>query len=242
MQEVEAHLARGADFHRLVYQHALGLDPRVIEETIRDERLAAWWRAYLSHPLDLPGRRFPEISVSTPLGGYRLVAQFDLVAVAPGERLVIVDWKTNEGRRPRREWLAKRLQTRVYRYVLAQAGQRFNGGEPVDPEKLEMIYWFAAFPAQPERFQYDLVAFEQDRRELELLAHEIEVVTGPAGSAAEELARTSHEMNCRYCRYASFCEREAGSATIGDLEGDADEAALETGFDLGLEQVAEVEF
>ncbi len=242
MLEVEAHLARGLDFHRLVYQHALGLDPATIGESISDAKLAMWWEAYLSHPLELPGRRFPEIGVSTSLGGHRLVAQFDLVAAAPGERLVIVDWKTNEGRRPRREWLAKRLQTRVYRYVLAQAGQRFNQGEPVDPSWVEMIYWFAAFPAQPERFGYDPAELEQDRGDLEALVGEIEAAVAQAGSGAAGLAQARGDATCRYCRYASYCEREAGAATADDLEGQADEGAPGAGFDLGLEQVAEVEF
>ncbi len=235
--EVEEHLARGVDLHRLVHQHLVGMDPQLIRETIRDAKLEGWWEAYLSHPLDLPAQRYPEISVTAPLGGYRLMAKFDLVAAAPGERLVVVDWKTNEGRRPRREWLAERMQTRVYRYMLVKAGQRFNGGAEVAPERVEMIYWFANYPAQPERFRYGGGEHARDQARLEALIHEI---ASRAADAAWEMA--PDQRACRYCRYASLCERDGEPGSAADVDEETAGASLEAGFDLDLEQVAEVEF
>ena len=74
-----------------------------------------------------PQRQYPELTLSVPLGDHRLIAKFDLLAIEPGGRAVIVDWKTGQ-RRQGQSWLAGRLQTRVYRYVLAQAGAHLNDG------------------------------------------------------------------------------------------------------------------
>ncbi len=80
--------------------------------------------------------------------------QYDLLAVEPGERLVVVDWKAVL-KRPSRANLARRLQTRVYRYLAVEGGAAFNGGQPPEPEQVEMIYWFAEFGGAVERFPYD---------------------------------------------------------------------------------------
>ena len=60
-------------------------------------RWREWWAAYLaSPPPDLPGSgSIPSWTLSVPLGAHRLVAKFDLVAIDPGRRAVIVDWKTS---------------------------------------------------------------------------------------------------------------------------------------------------
>ncbi len=87
------------------------------------------------------------------------------MAIEPGRRAVIVDWKTS-ARRPTGAWLAARLQTRVYRYVLVRAGAHLNAGTALAPEQVEMIYWFAAFPDQPERLPYNRTQHEADGRYL----------------------------------------------------------------------------
>jgi hypothetical protein len=52
----------------------------------------------------LPQKRYPEITLSALLEV--LLAKYDLIAVEPGQRAVIVDWKTAE-RRPKRERLSR---------------------------------------------------------------------------------------------------------------------------------------
>ena len=82
---------------------------------IPDETIETWWENYLRYALnDLPARRFPEITLSAPLAGRRLVAKYDLLAIG-AERAVIVDWKTAHNR-PKRERLDaayKRLSIRM---------------------------------------------------------------------------------------------------------------------------------
>ena len=157
--EHEAHIRSGEAFHRLIHQHQVGLpaerltaqaeaevkaEVEVEAESTRD--LAEWWRNYLDQPPEnLPAVRYPEVTLSVPVGNHRLLAKYDLVAIEPGRRAVIVDWKTS-ARRPTGAWLAARLQTRVYRYVLVRAGSQLNRGAALGPEQIEMIYWFADVP------------------------------------------------------------------------------------------------
>jgi hypothetical protein len=123
-QERHAQLAR--DFHRLVHQHLLGLPAEKLSASVRDPDLERWWRAYLAYVPALSGSQMmPEIRLSTPLSGYRVLAQYDTIvidsrpSVGRGESteavsedrpfLLIIDWKTYR-QRPSRAWLARRLR------------------------------------------------------------------------------------------------------------------------------------
>jgi CRISPR/Cas system-associated exonuclease Cas4 (RecB family) len=211
--EHERHLQKGAAFHRLVHQHVSGVPPAALSRTIADEELLTWWNNYLDHrPADLPENRYSELLLTAPLGERRIVARYDLVAVEPGKRAVVVDWKSSR-RKPRREDLAERLQTRVYPYLLVVAGASLNGGTALRPEQLEMVYWYAAFPDEPDTFPYDREQYDRDAAYLEELAGEIESL--PEG----EQPLTEDRSRCRYCVYRSLCERGVGPAL---LDGTAD--------------------
>jgi hypothetical protein len=230
---LESHVRRGADFHRLAHQHALGLAHDRLAATIHDDILARWWQTYQDHPPpDLPeAARWAEMVVTAPLAGYRLAAKFDLLAVEPGVRLVVVDWKTVL-RRPSRSMLACRPQTIVYRYLAVEAGASFSGGRRPQPEQVEMIYWFAEFPGVTERFTYDADQHEGAHEYLAGLVHEI---------AAHQEAiwpLTSDDRFCRFCNYRTLCERDVRPAFLEELEDDLELDELE----IDLEQIAEVVF
>jgi CRISPR/Cas system-associated exonuclease Cas4 (RecB family) len=235
--EAEQHMQRGADFHRLAHQHSLGLDAERLAATIHDEVLARWWQTYLAYPP--PGLpeilRRAEVVVTAPLAGAtrasRLLAKFDLLAVEPGERFVIVDWKTSL-KRPRRATLAKRLQTRVYRYLAVEAGAEFNAGQRPEPEQVEMVYWFANDGGATERFPYDAAQHAADRAYLASLIAEI------TSRDEETWPLTPDARRCCFCNYRSLCERGVKAGFLGDLDEDLEPVALE----IDLEQVAEVEF
>lgn len=230
--ERERRLWRGAAFHRLVHQHLLGIPVERLWGTVTDDDLRRWWHHYLQSGIGgLPATRYPEVVLSAPVGGYRLMARYDLVAVEPGQRAVIVEWKTSR-RRPRREWLAGRLQTRVYPYLLVRAGMDWGGGQPFQPEQVEMVYWFANFPADAERFAYDAERYRADEEHLHALIAEIEAL----GDA--DFPLTSQETLCRYCPYRSLCRRGVEAGPLDRLE---DEAEPEDGLDLlfDFEQVGE---
>jgi len=237
--ESERHLQQGNAFHRLVHQHTLGIPEERLLDAVADEDLRRWWYNYLTlPPADLPATRYPEVVLSAPLGGYRLVAKYDLVAVDAGQRIKIVDWKTYR-KRPRRKWLVERLQTRVYPYLLVQAGAHLNADRPLQPEQVEMIYWYAKFPETPERFRYDAAQFEADGVYLASLVEEIEGEVERLGEA--DFPLTFHERRCDYCPYRSLCRRGAQAGAIEEIEEESD---VSDDFDisLDLEQIAEIEY
>jgi hypothetical protein len=231
--EAERQMQRGADFHRLAHQFALGLDPARLAATIHDEVLARWWQTFLSHPpAGLPDTsRRAEVVVTAPLAGFRLLAKFDLLAADPGRRLAIVDWKTSL-KPPPRAVLARRLQTRVYRYLAVEATAEFNAGRPPRPDQVEMIYWFANDGGTTERFSYDAAQHAADRDYLAGLIGEIAV-------RDEEIWPLTPDLRqCRFCNYRSLCDRGVKAGFLEDLDQDLEPAELE----IDLEQIAEIEF
>lgn len=235
--ESEEHLRLGALFHLMVQQHTLDVDEARLTAMAQDEPLATWWQSYLQHRPALEGDLFSEAVLAAPfgqLGQRRLLAKMDLVAVAGG-RATIYDWKTSQ-HRPPRTWLAERLQTRVYPYLMVQAGAELNDGKAVTPEQVEMVYWFAGFPERPERFVYSTAQYAEDGA---LLAGLLEQVAALSTSDAP-FPLTPDESKCRFCVYRSLCNRGVVAGDVNELDFDDPEPAVE--FDLDFEQVAEVEY
>jgi CRISPR/Cas system-associated exonuclease Cas4 (RecB family) len=233
--ENEEHVRLGAAFHRLIHQHALGIPAEDLSRTVQEPDLRRWWHNYLERgPQGLPETRHPEVVLSAPLGDHRLVARYDLVAVDAGQRAVIVDWKTSR-RRPKRKDLAERLQTRVYPYLLVQAGAHLNGGRPFAPEQIEMVYWFAEYPEDPARFAYDAARYAADGAYLAALVEEI------TGLSDTDFPLAVDGERCRFCPYRSLCQRgvEAGAFDAGLDEVDAGDAF---DLDIDFEQIAEIEY
>ncbi|HLV44107.1 MAG TPA: PD-(D/E)XK nuclease family protein [Aggregatilineales bacterium] len=231
--EYERLSEQGRQFHLLVQRHISGIP----EEKLRPPAgpLADWWDAYLHvPPPGLPSEmRRAEVQLSTPLGAHRLVAKFDLLALARGERAVIVDWKTAL-RRPRREVLARRLQTRVYPFVLVEAGRHLFGGV-IEPEQVELIYWFTSAPADPEIFRYNAAIHEDNRSYLHRLAAEI------LAREDEVWPLTPDFAHCRYCVYRSLCDRGVQAGSLYDDEADRLDVEPDE-VDFTLDDIAPIEF
>lgn len=232
--EFERRMEQGDRFHHLVHQHLVGIPPEILQRQIQDADVRRWFEAYLQTGLEgLPEMRRPEVTLTVPLGEVALLAKFDLLAVEPGGRAVIMDWKTDQNI-PRAETLAKRMQTIVYRYALAAGGDHFNDGQPIPPERIEMVYWYADHNGGTRRFPYDAAQFALDAAVLTGLVEQI--------TARQDFPLTDDETRCRYCVYRSLCNRgtEAGSlAAWGDFE--YDERNLND-FTIALDQIAEIEF
>lgn len=231
----ERYLQQGAAFHRLVHQHQLGLPAERLSSTVTEDDLRHWWDNYLASGLtNLPDVRYPEVLLSAPVNDYRLVAKYDLVAVDAGRQVTIVDWKTSR-KRSRRDWLSGRLQTRIYPYLLVRAGDHLNDNQPFEPEQVEMIYWFANFPNDPERFAYDAAQYNADEIRLTSLVEEIKSLED------KEWTLTIEERHCHYCPYRSLCERGVRAGPFNEIE---ETPELDDDFDisLDLEQIAEIEY
>lgn len=231
--ENEKHQQEGEYFHRLIQQYLVGIPSRQISKMANSANLQRWWENFLNAKVlkglrDLPGV-YPEATLSAPLGRYRLMAKYDLIAVKDGKATVF-DWKTYR-RRPRNEWLSARMQTRVYRALLVHAGTYINNGTNFDPEQVEMIYWFADFPDEPAHFVYTSAQYKRDWDTLLKLAEEIH--------SASSYPLTDDRQKCVFCPYRSYCERgiRAGNADQAEAEMEAEEL-----FDVNFEQIGEIAF
>ncbi len=244
--EQEKQTQEGIFFHRLLQQHAAGLPSErltaLVEQAGQDmasQELGLWWKNYLHYaPDDLPGERFAEATLSTELGGFRLVAKYDLLVMAPDQRCTILDWKTSR-RRPKRQGLVASLQTRVYLYLAARAGAWLNQEEAIAPERIRMVYWFANFPDQPESIAYDAARYRADEDYLLGLIEEIRL------NRAEVFPLTNSLRRCRYCRYRSLCERGSQAGELAEVEElDVANSAPpgDAGIDFDFDQVPEIAF
>jgi len=220
----------GRRFHQMAQRHTVGVPVEQITASAQDAELVTWWRNYLNvPPKNLPSAvRRAEATLAAPLGAHRLSAKYDLLALDPGRRAVIVDWKT-ERKRPTRAQLAARMQTRVYRHVLVEAGAVLNGGRPIQPEQVSLVYWFAEFPAEPEVLPYDSAQHAEDIALLTRLVDEI------AARTETDWPKTNEEMRCKYCTYRSLCNR-------GIAAGTGDESDVDLDLDIALAEVEEIAY
>lgn len=231
--ENEKHQKEGEYFHRLAQQRLIGIPAEQVAKLANTDNLQRWWDHFtnakdLSGLRGLPGLK-TELTLSAPLGKFRLVAKYDLIGF-DHDKIYIYDWKTYR-KRPKNEWLAIRWQTRVYRALLVQAGAHLNGGKAIQPEQIEMVYWFPDFPNDPARFAYKADQFKRDWDALTKLADEI--------TTASSFPKTDEVSKCSYCPYRSYCNRgvRAGEALDTELETEAEEL-----FDINFEQIGEIEF
>lgn len=237
IRENEAAIRRGERFHRLAQQALVGVPVERLEQAAAadpDPALGRWWQHFQEL---LPSLQQGKLSVETllaaPLGKHRLLAKYDLVQILPDEgRAVIYDWKTSPAP-PRRARLAQRMQTRIYPYLLTRAGAALNDRQPIQVSRIEMVYWFADFPGQVERFAYSEKKFKEDGRDLISLVEEI------AGLREDQFVKTEDEKFCRFCVYRSLCARGAQAGLVSENEEDLEpEGEVEINFD----QIGEIGF
>ncbi len=231
--ENERHLQEGQGFHRLAQQYLIGIPADKLAPLANTPNLQRWWENFTSFgQTSLKGLTglYSEVTLSAPLGDFRLVAKYDLIAITEDEKIIIYDWKTYR-KRPRNEWLSARWQTRVYRSLLVAAGSQLNGGKSIIPERCEMVYWFSNFPDDPARFPYNKEQYKRDWDALVRLTEEIQ--------SASDYPKTEDRQKCAYCPYRSYCDRgiQAGDSDLLEAEMEA-----ESHFDVDFEQIGEIEF
>lgn len=213
----ESRMELGQQFHRLVQQYFIGVDPRVLSESIQTPELTAWWTAFLSLQLkQQAGVVQSEKLLSISLHDQRLLAKFDLLLQHAAQSFTIYDWKTSD-HQPSTPQLRKRLQSKVYPIVLWNYLLSMENQPNLSPE-IKMIYWYPTFPSTPHFFEYTKENYEQDTHYLTGLMDEI--------LSMDEMAftRTAELKRCVYCRYRSLCDRgiAAGSREPGEEAGSSE--------------------
>ncbi len=247
IEEHERRIQHGMAFHRMVQQHILGLPENRLSSMAAEGDLARWWAAYRTYrPADLPGARYPEVTLTAPMNlpaedagsqhnaGCRLVAKYDLLVIQAESHAIILDWKTSQ-KRTRSAILKSRLQTRVYRYLIVRAGAHLNAGQAFEPEQITMLYWFSDFPDSPERLPYTSKQYQDDAQYLSGL------IAGIDALDQDGFTLTDDEQRCAYCLYRSYCERGVHAGQMNTLEEEPEtETAALLNFD--FEQIAEIAF
>jgi hypothetical protein len=94
-----------------------------------------------------------------------------------------------------------------------------------------MIYWFADFPGDPARFEYNSMQYERDWNWLTNLSSVIDEDTS--------FTPTTDQKKCVFCTYRSYCER---GIRAGAWEESESETQAEEQFDVNFEQVGEIAF
>jgi RecB family exonuclease len=114
-------------------------------------------------------------------------------------------------------------------------GLEIGDWRPFQPEQVEMVYWFANFPQDPERFPYDAAQYEADNHYLASLIEEIK------GLGDGDFPLTTQERRCRYCPYRSLCRRGIRAGAFDEAE---DEPEWGNDFEIAFEfeQIAEIEY
>jgi hypothetical protein len=222
--EMEKQLEMGSRFHKLIHQYYSGVESSILIEQCPEVELRIWFNNFLSQKsITIPAIRFPECTLAAPFNGFRLLAKYDLITFDPDLGAMILDWKTSR-KIPRRSWLEKRVQTRLYPFLLAFSGLSINHDFEVSPEHLGMSYWFTDFPDQPVTFKYDETTFQNDRSFLESLTSEI------ISNGTSEFRKTDDIQVCRFCIYRSLCERRERAGKLDELEEFLDQTDDLSGF------------
>lgn len=208
--ERELHARRGDAFHRLLHQYFSGVPAPIIQKTVMDDDLSRWWnnftRAKLPH--HPPKMHEAELTLSVPLEGYRLIAKYDLIAQAPDGDFWVMDWKTQRTP-PSREIAQRRLQTVIYPYVLARAGESLTDGEKIAPEKIHMGYWYAE-TGKLEVFDYDTAQFTHAETVLRRMIANIQART--------TFELTDNTRHCGFCTYRSLCGRGKAVTALDEVD------------------------
>ncbi len=257
VQDAERARRLGETFHLLVERAELGMAPETLAAPL-EEPLTTWFERYLLHrPSDLPHRsptpgageeNIVEIEqvLSLPLTlddgrSVRLAAKYDLIAIEPGRRAVIIDWKTTE-KRPKAESLRFKWQTQVYLYLLVEASAALPWG-PLTPDQVEMRYWFTAAPTDPVILRYTEVQHAATGKRLRDTLAAIFAGEHEIDFPKVEDTETNRKRFCGFCVYRSKCNRGTAAGDFHLLEEDeggfpAEEDALE----FTLADIGEMEF
>jgi len=235
IRENERRKERGVRFHELLCQEHSGVPREAIRrQATGDEKLEVWWDRYVRRePVGETDRAYAEISLEGEVAGYPLIATYDLIAERPGGTFEIFDWKTARYK-PDRGQLASRLQTKVYPFLLAQAGSGLTGGDPPAPEQIKMTYWFAEHPGDPETFEYSDYNVEVDEEHLQDQVGKI-----LAGTQRAHFEKTDDERHCKFCTYRSHCGRGTEAGNIDDGSAYLEETGSTQA---DLDDVEEIEF
>ncbi len=191
----------GNQFHQLMQQQDLGL-PLIQSPDPHLARCVTALQAAAPHLFDRTLDRQSEYRLGLRLGSHVLVAVCDRLVVQ-SDRATLYDWKTY-ARPLSSQQLAQSWQTRLYLYVLAEAG-------PYSPSALSMVYWFVRLtpdhPApQSVTLPYSAEQHQRTHAELTRLVQQLDQwLERYDQQSLPQLPLTS--PHCTTCPFALCCDR-----------------------------------
>jgi len=198
--------ALGVTLHRLVQRHALGLPVAATLAEAAQElpALTACWQAFAASPHATPPaaaevwtEQTLHLRLPTAAGPLPLEVRFDRL-VRQGDSWTILDWKTGRVG----AHLATTWQTRLYPFVLAEAGAALAGSDAPAPERIALTYWEVA-AGQGLTLRHNQVRHAATRDALEAIAAR---VAAPFDEAApDDPAYPRDPSHCPHCPYDSLC-------------------------------------
>lgn len=229
----EAIMERGQRLHHLIHLHAHGHDPRPLART--DERLQNWFTRYRASSFaQMEGEVFSEQTLTLQLDGRALVVKLDRV-VRDGDRWLILDWKTSK-RAIEAHQLEDDWQARLYPYALVEAGAVLNGGVPIAPENIEMVFFYLE-PGTQVRLAYDIGRHQATKT---LLEGRLRRIASVADTGHAPTGKQGGRCEKPPCRFYSLCHMATLPAT--EFRADVDEETAESEVELLLTLRVEFEF
>lgn len=218
----ERFLADGRRFHEMIHQDILGIP--VVEPSFDDDPIFNWWSTYQAlNPIQEDGDRYPEKTLVSTLKDRLFVATYDLIVVSENGNVVIYDWKTWKNPLPLQR-VKNQMQSRIYPLVLYRERSSIPGCSDLQPEDIEMRYWYVNSPDESVAFTYSKDQLEADTAFLQLMIDRIDEL-GPG-----QFELTADKRKCTYCPFRSYCERGSIAGNLDEFEAMEDPI---TGSNLG---------
>ncbi len=234
--ELEEQINNGKIFHLMAQQYFSGIHPEEILLQVGNEKITTWWKAFLlfAEPFkNLPHQS--EVMIRSKFNNSSLVGIFDLLVYSPGKKITIIDWKTNHIK-PTRKNLEQHIQTRLYPVLLTFGGKQWNNGNKVQPDQIEMIYWFANFPDEPQSFLFSEQQYQADLNFIQDLINQIET------TKSGEYPLTEHQKRCNFCNYRSLCGRGSSPGSTEELGNVELEYLYEEIEEIDMKQIGDIAF
>ncbi len=233
IREIEHHQQLGNQFHLFIQQYFTGLSAESIQKQTTDPLLLKWWRSFelFSKTIHFE-KAYPELQISAYLEQFRFYGVIDLLTIDQSGKMVIYDWKTNQ-HTPSRQTYQQKIQTRLYRLMVALNHGRFFQNGVFSPEKIQVAYWFVNEPTAAMVFPYDQQLFEADQ------TYFLQMIATIQKTKLGEFNKTDDENRCKFCNYRSLCARGTQAGMIASIEDLPEEEDL---LDFNLDDLTELAF
>ena len=226
----------GNRFHLLCQQFFSTIDPKHIQDSIKDPILLAMWESFLPYGQSLLNYCFySEQLLTVPFHQYRLLAKFDLIVELSPTQYLIIDWKTSS-KKPPKEILEKRVQTFLYPYIFYLAGSDLFQGKSIEPDFIELHYWYPLHEDHQEIFLYSEEKHNSVITDLDRLLTELNSMI----EAGNTFPLTSDLSNCQFCIFRSLCNRGTRAGPLDKTQVLEQDDLSNVYFD--FEQIKEIEF